>query len=268
MYTINTTAAKCEAHIAMNRSRLKSYSNNYYLKDSSNFEIELFNPHAHSVLAKIKMNGSYISNSGLVIKPGQRVFLSRYLDSNNSFLFETYDIESDNEVAKKAIENNGSIEIEFYYEVSNFIGKPFWVSSGSTLLGNTGNGIYYSHSGNINYTNDVTFTSINTNNFDSINTNMPIAGSLSNTSNGSNLMNVSSKIETGRIEKGGSTKQKFETDNGSYNVFYSELLAIKLLPASAKPIEVSEIRTYCTGCGTRMKKQTWKFCPNCGTKID
>jgi rRNA maturation endonuclease Nob1 len=97
---------------------------------------------------------------------------------------------------------------------------------------------------------------------------MPIAGSLSNTSNGSNLMNVSSKIETGRIEKGGSTKQKFETDNGSYNVFYSELLAIKLLPSSAKPIEVSEIRTYCTGCGTRMKKQTWKFCPNCGTKID
>ena len=59
-----------------------------------------------------------------------------------------------------------------------------------------------------------------------------------------------------------------ETGFGSYNSWPTNSVSIQLFPESIKPIEVSEIRTYCTECGTRMKKQTWKFCPNCGTKND
>jgi rRNA maturation endonuclease Nob1 len=47
-----------------------------------------------------------------------------------------------------------------------------------------------------------------------------------------------------------------------------ETVIMKIMAESNKPIEVSDIRNYCSDCGTRMKKQTWKFCPNCGSKID
>lgn len=251
MYTINTTQRRCEAHIAINRSRLKGYENRYYLKDKSNFEIELFNPHTVSVLAKIKMNGEYISSSGLIIKPGQRVFLSRYLDSNNSFLFETYEVESSKE-SLDAIQNNGKIQVEFYLEQKyqqNF--GITWVSSPSP---------------NVYYTNNIGLTS-NSGSFSVGNGTFPIAGSLSN---GSELKNLSieSSLETGRIEKGGASLQTIESAYGSYNSWVDSTVDIQLLPESAKPVVASEIRTYCTECGTRMKKQTWKFCPNCGTKID
>ena len=132
MYTTTTTEKACEAHIAINHSRLKSYDKNrYYLKDKTKFEIEVFNPHSVSALARIKMNGEYISTSGLILKPGQRVFLSRYLDTNNSFLFETYDVENNHEVLE-AIANNGKIEVEFFLEqkyTPNLFGGTTWITT-------------------------------------------------------------------------------------------------------------------------------------------
>jgi hypothetical protein len=83
----------------------------------------------------------------------------------------------------------------------------------------------------------------------------PVAGSLSNS------------IETGKIEKGEKTDQEMQSTYGSYNSWSTNTVSIHLLPESIKPVEVSELRNYCTECGTRMKKSTWKFCPNCGNKI-
>jgi rRNA maturation endonuclease Nob1 len=40
----------------------------------------------------------------------------------------------------------------------------------------------------------------------------------------------------------------------------------KILPKSSKPVEVQEIRNYCTECGTKVKTN-YKFCPSCGNKI-
>jgi len=258
MYTTTTTEKACEAHIAINRSRLKSYDkNHYYLKDKTNFEIEVFNPHTASVLAKIKMNGEYISTAGLIIKPGQRVFLSRYLDTNNSFLFETYDVENNHEVLE-AIANNGKIEVEFYLE-QTYYNPTFsgisWTSSPT---------VYYQnnfHNGNMLFDSQPIIGGIASTFTSSIN--MPIAGSSDVKS-----LSVDASIETGRIEKGEKTNQKMEYFVGSYNSWPTNTIQIQLFPESIKPIEVSEIRTYCTECGTRMKKQTWKFCPNCGNQID
>ena len=78
---------------------------------------------------------------------------------------------------------------------------------------------------------------------------------------------VPKSVETGRIEKGDSSNQLFETVNGNFSNFPTSSVSIKLLPESQKPVEVSSIRNYCTNCGTRMKKQSWKFCPSCGSKI-
>jgi hypothetical protein len=83
---------------------------------------------------------------------------------------------------------------------------------------------------------------------------------------GSNESN-SKSIETGRIEKGESSDQSFTTTNGNFNYFPTTTISYRLLPTSVKPVETSEIRNYCTGCGSRMKKSGWKFCPSCGEKI-
>jgi hypothetical protein len=249
---INTTQPKCSVNITTSRNRVKHYDGKVYLKDGQKFEIELFNPHSIKMLAKIKMNGHYISDSGLVINPGQRVYLERYLDSNNAFLFSTYEVDGTVE-ALKAIAENGNIEVEFYSESlpsGTFITSTFdWTYRPNQIMYDSGmptQNIYYSSHDVIGQNTSITNASF-------------FSQALNEETKGS--------IETGRVEKGGSTKQEFSTSNDSFYSWASETTTIKLLPLSAKPTEVKEIRNYCTGCGTRMKKSTWKFCPNCGTKI-
>jgi NADH pyrophosphatase NudC (nudix superfamily) len=75
-------------------------------------------------------------------------------------------------------------------------------------------------------------------------------------------------LETGRVDKGEKSQQTFGTDYGSYSAIWTYCSEYQLMPRSVKPVEVAEIRSYCPGCGTRMKKKTWKFCPNCGESLD
>ena len=103
------------AMIAVNKSRLKVYNNTgdmptYYLQKGQEFQIELFNPTTDVILAKIILNGNPISQGGLVLNPGQRVFLDRYLDVAKKFLFDTYEVSNSEEV-KKAIEKNGDFKV-------------------------------------------------------------------------------------------------------------------------------------------------------------
>ena len=108
------------ANIAVNKSRIKLYTKNvdmptYYLEKGQEFQIELFNPTTDVVLAKIILNGTALSQGGLVLNPGQRVFLDRYFDVAKKFLFDTYEVSKSSEVME-AIKNNGDVKIEFYKE--------------------------------------------------------------------------------------------------------------------------------------------------------
>ena len=53
-----------------------------YLDDNQEFEIEIHNPLKESVLADIRLNGSSIAKTGLVVKPGQRVYLDCFFPDN------------------------------------------------------------------------------------------------------------------------------------------------------------------------------------------
>ena len=86
-----------------------------FLNDGDEFEIELFNPLTVSVLADIKLNGQSISKTGLVVKPGQRVYLDCFIDDRKKFKFSTYEIENSEE-AIEATQNNGLLEVFFYKE--------------------------------------------------------------------------------------------------------------------------------------------------------
>jgi hypothetical protein len=107
-------------NLAVRKSRLKLYDNKsefptYFLRKGQEFQIELFNPTKFVMLAKIKLNGNAISGGGLVLQPGQRIFLERFLEENKKFLFETYQVDNIAAV-KKAIEENGDLSVDFYRE--------------------------------------------------------------------------------------------------------------------------------------------------------
>lgn len=249
-YSTSSVMSACTAHITKNRNRSRIYDDSVYLKDGENFEIELFNPTMSRVLAKITINGNSISNSGIVLKPGERVYLERFIDSNNKFVFETYEVEGSNE-ALNAIRNNGGVEVSFYTEITTSTYSSF---PGSLTI-NSGNSGGYAPPGTYSY--PFGGTTVN---------NLFTMSSVTSGSIGVNS-SVTKSIETGRIEKGDSSNQLFETVNGNFNTFATSGITIKLLPESQKPVEVSTLRNYCTNCGTRAKKQSWKFCPSCGEKI-
>lgn len=249
----------CTANVTVNRNRLKMYEDAAYLKDGQHFEIELYNPTDQTHLAQISLNGNYISSSGIVLKPGERVYLERFLDEDRKFLFETYEVE-DSEETKKAIAKNGLLKIEFFSEVVLTFGGTT-LNTSWTYLNNPYNNLLIGGIGTLNTGSITTSTGGSTS--------VTLDTSLTNgtfTSTSLNNAAIAGSLETGRIERGEKSDQSFNTYYGSFSSFPDQTISIKLMPASAKPIEQKEIRNYCTECGTRMKKSSWKFCPNCGSK--
>jgi hypothetical protein len=268
--SVNTEVATPQAYVAINKSRLKIYNKNsdnptYYLQKGQEFQLELFNPTTGTILAKILLNGNTISQGGLVLRPGERVFLDRYIDVAKKFLFDTYEVANTSEV-KKAIEDNGDFKVEFYKEyVPNYY-------SGFLGFGINGSSIntYYNENSNLTngyYSGDITLTTYNSGNPYSL----PISASLNynTTPEGPNLRRLKSKksIETGRVEQGSTSNQKLQTVNKSWEYFPFHTVEYKMLPLSQKinTVEDINIKRYCTNCGSKLGKGH-NFCANCGTK--
>jgi hypothetical protein len=252
--------------ITKNKQRIKQYNDIVYLNDGDEFEIEFFNPTNNHVLAKIELNGKELS-SGIVIKPGQRYFLDRFLDEPRKFLFDTYEVEGNNKEVKEAISKNGLVKISFYPEKVNRDVKrliPY-------------NGLRFVETNNQRYTKGFQAShTVTTDNLNAFTTNTTtnvflsnVGNSLTNTGelrSASFTLSKSANIETGMVEKGSVSEQEFGIDWRTYSQNSSNVITWKILPQSIKPIEVSEIVTYCTECGAKRKKDTHKFCPHCGTK--
>ena len=252
-----TKVSKPTAYITKKKSRLKVYNGNtVFLNDKDNFEFEIHNPTQKSVLCKIKLNGKYVFASGLIIKPGQRVFLERFLDSNNKFEFSTYEVKDTSE-NRDAIDLNGDVRIEFYDE-SQIVNYPH-LSGGNWNTGwthiNTGSPYY----GNITFTNNSSSAYFS-------NTSSVVGET--NTFEVPNIRSVKSKnsIETGRIEKGEKSNQKFTNSYEEFNYFTSHQISLKILPLSNKINTTEDIKHYCTECGIKTKSK-YKFCPSCGNKL-
>lgn len=231
--------------IAKNKSLLKEYQNRtVYLKDGDEFQIMLFNPTESKIGAKIKINGSEIPNM-VVLRPGERIWLDRYLDINRKFKFSTYTIDKTNE-ALNAIRNNGIIEISFYYENINR------------------NNIMICDSINIPYisTSPITWTVT-----PSISTEIPtVSTGYCTTITSECDSKISEVLETGRIEVGGISEQMFDRDYSEFSHYSFKTETIKILPISQKPYNKQDIeKKYCTECGRKLNPK-FKYCPKCGTK--
>ena len=111
----NEKSGDCPAAFIANKQRLKQYNDIVYLKNADEFEIELFNPTQSKVLARITINNASIG-PGIILRPGERVFLERYVNDPRKFKFETYAVNGNNSQVQKAIENNGDVKVEFFAE--------------------------------------------------------------------------------------------------------------------------------------------------------
>ena len=280
-YVMNSGTESPQAWVAIKRNRQKIYDgkgstpSQIYLKDGQEFEIELYNPTPSRYLVKFKINGKYQSDRGLILNPGQRYFLDRFIDEDRKLAFQTYEVEN-TKTNQKATEKNGLLEVEFFSEVEvklNTSGgwNQMWYYNSGTPNWNLYN------TGSSNLVGSLTTSNSGSSTTATFNTsNLPNSTFTSNSSSDfycstgleSNVKTLSmdNSFETGRVEKGGKSDQEFKSAYGDFYSWAAYTSEVQIIPLSQKPVETQEIRSYCTGCGSRMKKTTWKFCPNCGTE--
>ena len=245
------------------RGRKSIKNGKVYLTDSEEFEIELFNPLTECVLADIKLNGQSISKTGLVLKPGQRFYLDCFIDDKKKFVFNTYEVEATLE-SISAISNNGKLEVYFYKEsvvsINNWRDRfntviieryypsyptyPYWTTTP-----------YYGNGTNIGYSSGIGTTTTGNNNI-TYGTNVTLTGSATTTGSytlGNNLMNqlnstsnnipIAGSLETGRVERGSSSKQQFKEIDMEFDKYHISSTILELLPESRKPVELKNVKT-------------------------
>jgi len=259
----NTLPVVSEAHISVGKDRQKVHAiNSIYLNEGTEFELELFNPTQHPVQAKISVNGKLISQQGLIVKPGQRIFLERFIDVAKKFKFETYVIEAF-EGVEKSIAQNGVVEISFYKEKEK-PNQQYWYNNIYTYNVNSTSSNFSAYDWSLgdNHTITSPITSTSTVTYTSLD-------STPQQELYSCSMSAAPKIETGRIEAGGGSNQSFTSVYMDFEINPSKIWRYQLLPNSQKPLEVADVvKVYCTNCGSKIKKKNWKFCAICGNKVE
>lgn len=225
------------AKIAIAKSLVKEYNTNesertVYLNNGTEFQIYLKNPYQKHIGVKVYVNEQEIGGT-LILKPGQSCWLERFMNNEKRFLFSTYEVENTQEM-KNAISKNGKVKIEFFMEREpvHYYGWNEILDMGATL----------------NASGDV---------IDTISTSCCV----------NSAKTYSNSIETGRVEKGSKSDQKFKDSDVSleYNPFKTEI--IQILPHSRKQVSVNETRRrYCGQCGKKVSPKD-KYCSNCGAKL-
>lgn len=255
------------------RGRKPIKSGNIYLQNNEEFQIEIFNPLRECVLADIRLNSQSISKTGLVIKPGQRVYLDCFVDDRKKFIFQTYEIEMTDETAE-AIQNNGLMEVFFYKEeavsLKNWSEKlrqvvireyypvyPYWqpyyrpypvwygAYTSGTMTTNIGTTL---QGGGLSFGGTTTNTVFNSttgalnltggvSNSASYTSGIDLSNLNLNNSFSSNSIPIAGSLETGRIEKGEKSNQQFGEVDMDFEKNYIHHIVYQLLPESRKPVE-------------------------------
>lgn len=256
--------------IAMNKSLLKEFRQDnervVYLENGNEFQIQIFNDQTTEIGAKIYVNGEMIGNSYLVIRPGERVWLDRYLDKARKFKFSTYEVNGNNKDVKKAIEKNGLVKVELFRKTQYATIADNWRWTPpilKTCEPDYAPQIYYC---NEPYS---TCKTIGLNSFAPDNNETLSFCESTLYSAASGLMDIKcnvNKMETGRIQEGNHSDQEFEYVNMSFEMWPFDTEEIHILPKSVKPVYSNELqKSYCHNCGRKLKSK-FNFCPFCGAK--
>jgi len=272
-----------QSFIAVKNNRIKHYEhegeNRLYLEDGTEFELEFYNDSNDYVKAEITINGVKES-SALVLRPHQRFYLDRFMDEKKKFKFNTFLTGNDDiEKLKEIIEKNGRIKVEFYQEVNPL--PITWM----TTINEFDNLKWGSVTSNTTFYPDTFITNDGgqSGGFASVNSYgakklKSIDCYNSNTLDMDACSKEPKEIETGRIEAGKKSNQDFVSTNMQFNVWSIATFEYHIMPMSHKPKKVKmakkkkdvivadSVRTYCPGCGRKVKKG-WNFCAGCGNRF-
>lgn len=262
-----------QAKIAVSKSLLKEYkectqhggsSRVVYMDNGTEFQIQLFNPKTTEIACRVYINDEAMSND-IVLRPGERLWLERFIDRPQKFLFETYTVDGNDSSVQRAIRDNGTIRVRFYDR------RIRQKQDGLILDSRNFNSNY-----NISYpafdsyttkpgTWEITCSNANASSLSAL-------GVQSTTTatgeRGISCYSVQTpEMETGRVTEGSYSQQSFDTVNMDFESWsYSEEI-IKILPTSQKPVRKEDLqRRYCPECGRKVVEK-YKFCPFCGTKL-
>ena len=257
------------AKIAISKNLIKEYKSSnsertVYLNDGTEFQIYLKNPYQTHLGIKISVNNKSIGNM-LVLRPGQSFWLDRFVNENRKFLFNTYEIENTAEM-KYATNNNGKVKIEFYHEKEE---TPYFNGMLTTtpLKTNFDWTNYNTICRLDNPINTYCYSTVNIENSTNAVTNSKLTSMSYDTSVSAKNTNDLS-LETGRVEKGGVSRQEFEYCDINFDYYAFKTENILILPLSRKQIHAEETRRrYCSQCGKKVNPKD-KFCSNCGAKLN
>lgn len=260
-----------------------------YLNDGDEFQIQLFNPTNRVIGAKLKFNdehkGWFSSDNYVVLRPGERVWLERFLDCHDKFIFNTYEVSNSRQVME-AIKDNGDITVEFYYEDNSdrsrgiTISQPILFSEPLTFAPQH---TYYCGDSVSSISGSVTCganSCVNTLGFADSATTLTSNANITSASASASYSTAASTakslgkarsaktVETGRVEHGSYSSQNFKNVYYEFESWPFATKHFKLLPVSRKQYSDSDLRkVYCTNCGKKLSPK-FKFCPVCGTKVN
>ncbi len=283
---MNVISQDAIAKIAVNKSLLKEYSSSeysrvVYLNNGDEFQIQLFNSTNGVIAAKIFLDGAELSDM-LVLRPAERVWLERYLDTPRRFKFSTYEVE-ETEEAKEIVKRakNGEVKIEFYRVKTYRTPSRFSVTSitnyPDTYIYCNTNDVSpssYEVSGIATNNADCTVLGCESINYVNCNCDVTPSSALFCSNNSATTYSVSASVnknttmETGRVEEGGYSNQKFSYVDYDFENYPFKIETIQILPLSRKPYTSEDLqKRYCSNCGRKLSPKH-KFCPYCGTKVE
>ena len=216
----------------------------------------------------------------LVLKPGERVWLDRFLNNESKLLFSTYKVGTSKAV-EKAIKSNGNLCIRFYKEkmyqntaiwISNPIytyqpynyklNEPYCTCANSYSLNADATSVMNCIDAEITTASNATSACTST----SYSSEELKASYRNSTPISARTRTKSKSLETGRIEKGSHSDQKFEYINKEFESWPFKTETIKILPLSQKPVRSTDLtKRYCYNCGRKLNTK-YVYCPFCGSK--
>lgn len=215
------------------KGRRKIYSDEkIFLDDGEQFEIELYNPTQNNVVALINLDGKPISEKGLLVKSGERIYLDCFIDEKKKFIFNTYEVSSDEELIG-SISNNGLLEVNFFNE------KIIELGNLSQIRDSINHYYPYDNRYRPNYQDKFWYGSP----YSNISNNSNLAYNPSNgmLNNSISLTNENHTIETGQISKGDNSSQKFNEQDINVETKYVSRVLYKLLPNSRKLLTSDDV---------------------------